>query len=83
MFSIKIDDKNPIESDLISRIQIELKSSNNINRCKNEHNITNNNLNFIIYDERVNRKFGINDQQLLLKQYLFLDNIWEQKNIKT
>jgi len=69
MFSLKIDDKN-IETDLISRIQIELKSSNTI-------------LNFIIYDERVNPKFGNYEQQLLLKRYLFLDHIWEQKNIKS
>ena len=48
MFSLKTDDKN-IETDLISRIQIELKSSNTI-------------LNFIIYDERVDPKFGNYEQ---------------------
>ena len=64
MFSIKVDDKNPIESSLISRIQIEFKSFNNINRCKNDHNIINNNLNFIIYDERMDQKCWMNDQQL-------------------
>ena len=69
MFSLKKDDEN-IETDLISRIQIELKSSNTI-------------LNFIIYDERVDPKFGNYEQQLLLKRYLFLDHIWEQKNIKS
>ena len=39
MFSINFDDKNPIKSSLISRIQIKLKSFNNTNRCKNEYNI--------------------------------------------
>ena len=65
MFSLKIDDKNTIESDLISRIQIELKSSNNINRYKTEHNRINTILIFTIYDERVDPKFGINEKQLL------------------
>ena len=83
MFSLKIDDKNTIESDLISRIKIELKSSNNMNRYKSEHNIIYTILNFIIYDERVDPKFGKNEQQLLLKRYLFLDHIWERKNIKS
>ena len=69
MLSLEKDDTN-IETDLISRIQIELKSSNTI-------------LNFIIYDERVDPKFGNYEQQLLLKRYLFLDHIWEQKNIKS
>ena len=63
MFSLKTDDNN-IETDLISRIQIELKSFNNINRCKNDHNIINNNLNFIFYDERIDQKCWMNDQQL-------------------
>ena len=69
MLSLEKDDTN-IETDLISRLQIELNSSNTI-------------FNFIIYDERVDPKFGNYEQQLLLKRYLFLDHIWEQKNIKS
>ena len=65
MLSLNKDDTN-IETDLISRLQIELNSSNTI-------------FNFIIYDERVDPTFGNYEQQLLLQRYLFLDHIWEQK----
>ena len=69
MLSLEKDDTN-IETDLISRLQIELNSSNTI-------------FNFIIYDKRVDPEFGNYEQQLLLKRYLFLDHIWEQENIKS
>ena len=69
MLSLEKDDTN-IETDLISRLQIELKSSNTI-------------FNFIIYDERVDPKFGNYEQQLLLNRYPFLDKIWEQNNIES
>jgi len=48
MLSLEKDDTN-IETDLISRLQIELNSSNTI-------------FNFIIYDERVDPKFGNYEQ---------------------
>ena len=48
MLSLEKDDTN-IETDLISRLQIELKSSNTI-------------FNFIIYDERVDPTFGNYEQ---------------------
>ena len=40
-------------------------------------------MNFIIYDERVDQKFGMIDQQLLWKRYLSLYHNWEQKNMKS
>ena len=73
MFSINFDDKDPIYSDLISRIQEELKPSHNDSYWKNEQNI----MNFIIYDEKVDRKFKKIDQDILFKRYDFLDYIWE------
>jgi len=69
MLSLEKDDTN-IETDLISRLQIELNSSNTI-------------FNFIIYDERVDPEFGNYEQQLLLNRYPFLDKIWEQNNIES
>ena len=69
MLSLEKDDTN-IETDLISRLQIELNSSNTI-------------FNFIIYDERVDPDFGNYEQQLLLNRYPFLDKIWEQNNIES
>ena len=80
MFSISLNTSDPTYYDLISRIRKELKSSNNINRCKNKQNTFNKNMNFIIYDNRVDRKFGKIDQQLLLERYVFLDHIYDQKN---
>ena len=69
MLSLEKDDTN-IETDLISRLQIELNSSNTI-------------FNFIIYDKRVDPQFGNYEQQLLLNRYPFLDKIWEQNNIES
>jgi len=69
MLSLEKDDTN-IETDLISRLQIELNSSNTI-------------FNFIIYDKRVDPEFGNYEQQLLLNRYPFLDKIWEQNNIES
>ena len=77
MFSINFDDKDSIYSDLISRIQEELKPSHNDSYWKNEQNINNNILNFIIYDEKMDQKFKKIDQDILFKRYDFLYYIWK------
>ena len=76
LFCINFDDKDRIDLDLKSRIQEALKLSHNDSYCIKEQNI-NNILNFIIYDERMDRKFEKIDQSILFQRYNFLDIIWE------
>ena len=63
IFSISFDHKDHIYPDLKSQIQKELKQSNNDSDFKKEQNKNNNILNFIIYDEKVDRQFGENDNK--------------------
>ena len=67
MFTIN----NTVNNSLRNRILNKCKESNNELKRKNVI------LNFIIYDNRVDRKFNTKDKEILQKRYDFLDYIWE------
>ena len=67
MFTIN----NTVNNSLRNRILNKYKESNNDLKRKTVI------LNFIIYDNRVDRKFNTKDKEILQKRYDFLDYIWE------
>ena len=67
MFTIN----NTVVNSLRNRILNKYKESNNDLKRKTVI------LNFIIYDNRVDRKFNTKDKEILQKRYDFLDYIWE------
>ena len=62
---------NTVNNSLRNRILNKYKESNNDLKRKTVI------LNFIIYDNRVDRKFNTKDKEILQKRYDFLDYIWE------
>ena len=67
MFTIN----NTVVNSLRNRILNKYKESNNDLKRKTVI------LNFIIYDNRVDRKFNTKDKEILQKRYDFLDYIWK------